>query len=262
MTNGPTLVSLSVDGAIGRLTFNRPEKRNALTVEMLEALPLLLQDATQSAALRVLIVSGGDGSTFSAGADIDEFQTLTQDPEALRRFCIAFAAAQEAMADFAKPVIAMISGACVGGGCGLALGCDLRFADTTAKFGITPAKLGLDYGVADTRRLVDAVGFAGAADLLFSARLINAEAALAVRLVDRLLEPAQLERETLSFAAAVAANAPSSLRAIKRHLQAIRSGRTADDEDSRRAFLAAFQGPDLAEGLAAFQQKRPPTFAP
>jgi enoyl-CoA hydratase/carnithine racemase len=156
----------------------------------------------------------------------------------------------------------MISGACIGGGCGLALGCDLRFVDETAKFGITPAKLGLDYGVADTRRLVDAVGFARAADLLFSARLIKAEEALAIGLADRLLEPDLLESETRSFARTIAANAPSSLRAIKSHLQAIRKGRTIDDEDSRRAFFAAFEGSDLAEGLTAFQQKRPPTFSP
>jgi enoyl-CoA hydratase/carnithine racemase len=262
MTRDRTPISLSLDGAIGLLTFDRPKKRNALTVEMLESLPRLLQDAAHSPGLRVLIVTGGAGAPFSSGADIDEFEGLIRDPEALRRFCTVFAAAQQAMEDFPKPAIAMISGACVGGGCGLALGCDFRFADETAKFGITPAKLGLDYGVADTRRLVDAVGFAHAADLLFSARLINAEAALAIGLADRLFEPALLESETLSFARAVAANAPSSLRAIKSHLQAIRKGRTTDDENSRSTFLAAFAGPDFAEGLAAFQQKRPPAFPP
>jgi enoyl-CoA hydratase/carnithine racemase len=260
MNDGGVKVKLSAKGAIGVLSFERAEKRNAMTIAMLETFPLLLRQAAESAALRVLIVTGGAGSSFSAGADIEEFQALTRDPAALRHFCAAFAAAQQAMEDFPKPAIAMISGSCIGGGCGLALGCDLRFADGSAKFGITPAKLGLDYGVADTRRLVDAVGFGRAADLLFSARLIGAETALAIGLIDRLAEPALLESETLSFAHAIAANSPTSLRAIKRHLQAIRQGVSRDDEDSRQAFIAAFEGADFAEGLAAFQQKRPPVF--
>jgi enoyl-CoA hydratase/carnithine racemase len=261
MKDGRGAVRLSADGAIGVLRFDRAEKRNALTVAMLEAFLLLLRKAAESPSLRVLIVTGGAGSSFSAGADIDEFQALTQDPVALRHFCAAFAAAQQAMEDFPKPAIAMISGACVGGGCGLALGCDLRFADATAKFGITPAKLGLDYGVADTRRLVDAVGFSRAAELLFSARLIGAEAALASGLIDRVSEPALLESETQAFAREVAANSPASLHAIKSHLSAIRKGRSGDDEASRHAFLAAFEGADFTEGLAAFQQKRPPVFS-
>jgi enoyl-CoA hydratase/carnithine racemase len=164
------------------------------------------------------------------------------------------------MADFPKPAIAMISGACIGGGCGLALGCDLRIADQTAKFGITPAKLGLDYSIADTKRLVDAVGFAHAADLLFSGRLVGAAEALAMGLVNRLFDPMSLASETMAIAQAIAANAPTSLRSIKSHLKAIRAGQTADDPASRATFLQVFEGRDFAEGLAAFAEKRPAGF--
>lgn len=255
-------LSLSQIGRIGLLRIDRPEKRNALTVAMLEAWPLLLREAEERAELRVLIVTGGVNLPFSAGADIDEFKALTRDTEARQRFCEAFAAAQTAMAEFTKPAIAMISGACVGGGCGLALGCDLRLADSTASFGITPAKLGLDYGIADTKRLIDAVGVAQAAELLFSARLIGAERALAIGLISRIAEPSQLEADSLALAETIAANAPSSLRAIKQHLREIRAGRICDDAASRQAFFAAFDSADFAEGLAAFSAKRPAEFAP
>jgi enoyl-CoA hydratase/carnithine racemase len=154
----------------------------------------------------------------------------------------------------------MISGACVGGGCGLALGCDIRIADRTAKLGITPAKLGLAYSVADTKRLVDAVGFAHATDLLFSGRLVGAEEAQRLGLVSRVVEPAALESETLEVARAAAANAASSLRSIKAALRAIRAGRSADDDATRQVFADAFQGADFAEGLAAYFERRKPRF--
>ncbi len=253
-------VTLSADGPIGRITIDRPAKRNALTTAMLAAWPDLLAAAASDKAISVLIVTGGAGTPFSAGADIEEFAALTQDPAALDRFCTVFAAAQTAMADFPKPSIAMISGACVGGGCGLALGCDLRLADRTARFGITPARLGLDYGVADTKRLVDAVGFAHAADLLFTGRIIDAHEAAAIGLINRVVEPAALEAETLSLARQIAGNAPGSLVSIKAHLRAIRASVTNDDARSRAAFREAFTGPEFAEGLAAFLAKRPARF--
>jgi enoyl-CoA hydratase/carnithine racemase len=261
MSARPVPLSLSQQGRVGMLRLHRPEKRNALTIGMLETWPTLLREAEQHSELRVLIVTGGSHLPFSAGADIDEFMALTRDSAARQRFCDAFAAAQTAMAEFPKPSIAMISGVCVGGGCGLALGCDLRLADSTASFGITPAKLGLDYGIADTKRLVDAVGAAHAAELLFSARLIGADQALAIGLISRIAEPSHLEADCLALAGTIAANAPSSLRAIKQHLQAIRAGQIADDEVSRREFFAAFDSPDFAEGLAAFSAKRPADFA-
>jgi len=259
MTESPAL-SLTRDGPIAILTIDRPGKRNALNREILEAWPDRLREAAEDPTVRVLIVTGGVGASFSSGADIEEFQALVGDREAVVAFSERFAAAQDSMAAFPKPAIAMISGGCVGGGCGLALGCDLRLADNAARFGITPATLGLDYSIADTKRLVDAVGFAHAADILFSGRLLTAGEALAMGLVNRVLEPAQLEHETLAVARRIAARAPSSLRAIKSHLQEIKAGRSQDDAASRQAFYDAFAGPDFAEGLAAFREKRPARF--
>jgi enoyl-CoA hydratase/carnithine racemase len=254
------MLSLIREGPVGILSIDRPTKRNALNSALLDTWPDLLRAAADDDAVRVLVVTGGAGAPFCAGADIEEFQSFAQDHDALTLFCERFALAQEAMASFPKPAIAMISGPCIGGGCGLALGCDLRLADTGAKFGITPAKLGLDYAIADTNRLVEAVGFSHAAELLFSARLIPAAEALAIGLVNRVIEPAALRVETMALANMIAANAPSTLRSVKAHFQAIRRGEIGDDAQSRQAFIKAFAGPDFAEGLAAFREKRPPCF--
>jgi enoyl-CoA hydratase/carnithine racemase len=251
-------LTLTLEGAIGILTLTRKAKRNALDMAMLEAWPCLLDRAADDDRVRVLIVTGGTGVAFSAGADIDEMRAFATDPVARDRFCQSFAMAQSAMADFPKPSIAMISGPCVGGGCGLALGCDIRIADRTATLGVTPAKLGLGYSIADTKRLVDAVGFAQAADLLFSGRLVDAEQARAIDLVSRVVDAAVLEPETRQLARMIAANAPSSQQAIKASLKAIKAGQTADDDVSRRAFAEAFLGEDFAERLVAFLDRRTP----
>lgn len=245
---------------VGELHIDRPEKRNALSRAMLAALPGLLVQAANEPGIRVLIVTGGAGRDFSTGADIGEFEEIQASRAATEAFAQMFAGAQDAMARFPKPAIAMISGACVGGGCGVALGCDLRFADSTARFGITPAKLGLDYGLADTRRLVDAVGFASASDLLFAARLCDATEALQIGLISRLSSPEDLKGVTWEWAQAAAGMSPASHRTIKSTLARIRYGARDDDGISRDTFIAAFGSADFAEGRQAFANRRTPDF--
>ena len=247
--------------AVGTLSINRSSKRNSLDSETLRQLPELLSKVAADSNLRVLILTGGAGRDFSAGADIDELETISGTPSAVNKFQGIFAAAQSAVENFPKPIIAMISGACVGGGCGLALGCDVRFADATARFGITPAKLGLAYGLADTRRLVEAVGYANAANLLFSARLIDALEAADIGLVSRVLDKDALLSETTNWAKQVALNAPSSLCEIKQILRRVRHGARDDDDASRAVFVAAFDGADFKEGWKAFAERRQPNFA-
>lgn len=257
---GSASFRLSHADGVGTLLIDRPEKRNALSRAMLAALPKLLAQAAADPAIRVLIVTGGAGRAFSTGADIGEFEEVYATREATEHFAALFAGAQAAMAGFPKPSVAMVSGPCVGGGCGLALGCDMRFADSDARFGITPAKLGLDYGLSDTRRVVDAIGYAAASDLLFSGRLIDAVEAGRIGLVSRVVAPDALDATTRDWAEAAARMSPASHRSIKATLSRIRGGATVDDAQSREAFMAAFASADFAEGRRAFVERRAPDF--
>ena len=251
---------LSCADAVGTLLIDRSRKRNSLNTATLRQFPELLAKADADNDLRVLILTGGAGRDFSAGADIDEFEAFAACPSAVVDFQTVFAAAQSAVEAFSKPIVAMVSGSCIGGGCGLTLGCDVRFADTTARFGITPAKLGLAYGLADTRRLVEAVGLSNAAELLFSARLIDAAEALQIGLVKTVLGTDCLLGRTTAWAAGVAANAPSSLCVIKQTLRRVRDGAREDDEESRVMFAHAFSGSDFVKGRQAFAERRRPDF--
>ena len=156
--------------AIGELVLSQPERRNALNAAMWAHLPVILKQAADTKGLRVLILRG-DGDHFASGADITEFETLYATPESAKNISDDIAAGFNALAQFPMPTIAMIRGACVGGGCGLALACDVRFADSTSRYAITPAKLGLLYPFSDVQRLIETVGIPNAKDMLFSARL-------------------------------------------------------------------------------------------
>ena len=154
----------------------------------------------------------------------------------------------------------MISGACIGGGCGIALACDLRFADDTATFGITPAKLGLAYGLYDTKRLVDAVGPANAKDILFTGRLFPATEALTLGLIDRRFESDALREQTIAYAQTICNASQFTTRASKKIIQMIVDGEISDTDETRALFAQAFHNEDFKEGSKAFMEKRKPKF--
>lgn len=257
--NASTEIHLARQGAAVFLTLNRPAKKNALTLAMWDAIPRLLAEAAEMKGVRALVVRGA-GGVFAAGADIAEFETTYATAEAALQNHVRIQAAMTALEQFPLPTLAMIEGACVGGGCGLALCCDLRFAASTARFGITPAKLGLVYGVADTRRLVQAVGLSAAKDILFSGRLMDAAEAHRLGLIDRVALPEALAGETGAYIETLAQASSFSARATKTILTRLREGQTEDDEASRALFASAFSGADFQEGFTAFQQKRSPRF--
>ncbi len=254
-----TDIHLTKAGAVIFLTLNRPAKKNALTLAMWDAIPELLAQAVQMQGARALVVRG-EGGVFAAGADIAEFETTYATAEAALANHMRIQAAMTALESFPLPTLAMIEGACVGGGCGLALCCDLRFAASTARFGITPAKLGLVYGVGDTRRLVQAVGLSAAKDILFSGRLMDAAEAHRLGLVDRVVSAEALAGETQAYVDALAHASSFSAKATKAIVARLREGQTEDDDASRALFASAFSGGDFQEGFAAFQQKRSPRF--
>ncbi len=253
-------MSLRLDkqGAIARLLIDRADKRNAFTQAMWEMLPSLLADAMADPAIRVLIVQSAAAGVFSAGADIREFSTGALDPEWRAMNQASIRAAQFELARAPKPVIAVIDGDCVGGGCGLAIACDIRVASPRSRFGITPAKLGLVYSLHDTKLLVDLVGPAQAKRILFSGQLLDAAEAQRIGLVEIISEDAQSEGDAL--AAAIAENSSYSVRGVKGVVRRILDGQTDDDAETRRLFADAFMGEDFAEGVAAFLEKRKARF--
>jgi enoyl-CoA hydratase/carnithine racemase len=159
-----------------------------------------------------------------------------------------------------KPVVAAIEGTCIGGAVAITLCCDLCFADATANFAVTPGKLGIAYSFADTRRLAARVGAAGARDLLFSARRIDAAEGLRMGLIDRVCAAGGLNAELAGYAALLEGTSPASVRVAKAFVARAAGGQVAEDEGSRAAYLDILEGPDFAEGRGAFMGKRKPRF--
>lgn len=246
-------------GRRAELVFNRPTKRNAVTLAMWRAMPDLIAQAEADDTVRLLVVRGA-GDHFSGGADIAEFETTYATREAALDNQTTMSRAMTALEGFAKPSLAAIRGSCVGGGCAIALCCDLRFATTDARFGVTPARLGLAYGVADTRRLLQAVGASATKRILFTGTLLDAEEALRIRLADSLHAPEALDAAVDAFEAELTAASGFTARAVKQSLARLRTGASDDDAQSRALFADAFEGPDFREGSRAFLDKRPPRF--
>jgi enoyl-CoA hydratase/carnithine racemase len=244
-------------GALAELVLNRPHTRNAFTQAMWAALPALLDSIAGDC--RVLVVRGA-GSVFASGADISEFAEVYATPQRGEAYSRQIAAALDALAAFPHPTIAMIRGACVGGGCALALACDLRFADDSARFAITPAKMGLLYPFNDTKRLVDCVGGAMAKDMLFSARTLDAAEALACGLASRVTAPAALERIVADYVDQLLDMSPHSAEFTKQMIARVLAGQDMEDQATKALFAGAFSHTDFNEGYRAFLEKRKPDF--
>lgn len=249
---------LERDGPVARLLIDRPDRHNAMDQTMWECLPKLVDDAMMDDRVRVLILTSAVPGLFCAGADINEFATHSGTEKWRITNQAAIRASQYALAHADKPVIAAIDGDCVGGGCGLAIACDLRIASPTARIGITPAKLGIVYSLFDTKLLVDLVGPARARRILFTGALHSAAAALAIGLIDEVTVDPLAAADTL--ARTIAANAQHSVRSSKAIIRRILDGQTDDDLDTLSLFRDAFTLPDFAEGVAAFRDKRRPNF--
>jgi enoyl-CoA hydratase/carnithine racemase len=248
------------DGRLARLVLDRPARHNAISAAMWRALPGLCAEIDADSEVAAVIVAGAGGQAFSAGADIHEFGTVFADEASTQAYNAAVRAALRAIESLDRPSIALVRGLCVGGGCGLALACDLRFAGAPARLGITPSRLGLAYSFADTRRLVATVGPARAKDMLFSGRLLDAAEALAIGLVDRVLPDDAVEAAALDYARTLAERAPLSLRATKRMVEAMMAGADSDTAETAALYDGAYRSADFREGQAAFAERRPPRF--
>ncbi|MCF6525193.1 enoyl-CoA hydratase/isomerase family protein [Streptomyces sp. JJ36] len=235
-------------GGVATVTIDHPAKRNAMTAEMWRALPPLLDRLAADREVRVLLLTGA-GGTFCAGADISALRTGAAPAQELA------VAAEEALAAFPRPTVAVVRGHCVGGGCQLAAACDLRFAAEDARFGVTPARLGIVYPASSTARLVGLTGPATAKHLLFSAELIGAGRALRCGLVDEVHAEGALDDRVAEYARLLAARSQLTQAAAKEFAD----GR-ADPDRVAYWHREAAAGGDTAEGVSAFLERRPPRF--
>ncbi|RAJ44278.1 enoyl-CoA hydratase/carnithine racemase [Kitasatospora sp. SolWspMP-SS2h] len=241
---------------VATLLLERPERRNAVTGAMWRALPRVLAVLAARPDVRVLVLTGAGGA-FSAGADIAELAEVYADPASADAYHAGNVAAEEALAAFPRPTLAVVRGACVGGGCQLALACDLRLAAEDARLGITPAKLGVVYPAVPTLRLAALVGPARAKYLLFSGALLPAARAELFGLLDEVVPSAELDHRAREFARLLARRSPQTIGAVK----AVLAAGPADAADALAPWERASRtSPDVREGLAAFLERREPEF--
>jgi enoyl-CoA hydratase/carnithine racemase len=240
-----------------QITLSRPERLNALGVAMVDSLCLAIDQASTA---NVLVIRG-TGRAFSAGADLKERRTM--DAAACWAHNRAINAAVNAIEAMPIPTIAAINGLALGGGCELALGCDIRLASDAAVIGLTEARIGAIPGSGGTQRLPRVVGLSRALDLMFTAEPVSARRALEIGLINHVYPAEQFDLEVARYVRLLASRAPSAQELLKR---SVRDGLALSISDAleveRQALASVFGSADYAEGLAAFTEKRPARFRP
>jgi enoyl-CoA hydratase len=240
------------------ITINRPEKRNALNIQTRQEGALVLEELRDDESVGVVVFTGAGDKAFIAGADIGEFAgrtALTQRDVMMGRSLFT------AIDTFPKPIIAMINGYCLGGGCELALACDIRIASETASFGQPEINLGIIPGGGGTQRLTRLIGEGKAMELILTGDIIDAQTAFTLGLVNMVVPAADLAAKTLEIASRISEKSPIALRMAKEAVKI--ASRSNLDEGLRREvdlFALCFSSEDKDEGVKAFLEKRKPSF--
>jgi len=249
------------ENGIGWIVFNNPARHNAVSLEMWQALPIVLEAYARDPEVRVIILKGAGEKAFVSGADISQFKEKRSSPDAVRIYNAASEAASAALRECPKPTIAMIRGYCIGGGTATAVNCDIRIAAEDARFGVPAAKLGLGYRFGGIKRLSDLVGPAFTAEIFFTGRQFTAQEALQMNLVNRVVPVADLEKYTLDYANTIAGNAPLTIAAVKRALiEYLKDPAQRDLALCHKMVDECFASEDYKEGQTAFMEKRKPAF--
>ena len=250
-----------IDQGVGLITFNQPEKRNAMSVGMWQGLTEILDDFEANDAVRVVILTGAGHKAFVSGADISQFEQNRANANAQLEYDKLTSAGRARLALFSKPVIARIRGYCLGGGIGIAMQADLRIAAADSEYGIPAARLGIAYSFEMVRKLVSLVGPAHARTMLFTGARIDSAEAQRIGLVNQVVPDEDLTETVLRMARQIADNAPLSLTAAKLAVnEAVKSESERDAAAVHAAVAACFDSADYREGRTAFMEKCAPRF--
>lgn len=250
-----------ISDGIGWITFNNPERRNAISLEMWEALGTILEAFQDDPEVRVVVMKGAGDKAFVSGADISEFDSKRGNAEQKKQYGLASAKANRWLVQIDKPLIAMIQGYCIGGGLATALGADIRFATSDSKFGIPAAKLGLGYDYGGLYTLSSLVGSSRAKDIMFSARFMTADEALQIGLINFLVPIEELEESVIAYASLISDNAPLTVKAAKAAInEVVKDSQTRDLTHVEALVNQCFDSEDYREGRRAFMEKRQPEF--
>ena len=249
-------------GPVGWLVFNNPARRNAISVDMWEAIPPALDRFEADPEIRAIVLTGAGDKAFVSGADVSQFDQERSDAAGVQRYEEIAEGAQLRLQACERPVLAMIRGFCLGGGLNIALTCDLRIAADDARFGVPAARLGLAYRASSTKNLVDTIGPAHAREVLLTGRQFDAAEAATMGLVNRVVPAATLRETVLDYCAMFADNAPLTMRAAKRIIRELLKSHAGFDAAACRGYVQeCFESADYAEGRRAFQEKRRPNFS-
>jgi len=249
----------SIKDGVGTITFNQPEKRNAMSIPMWDGMAAALDAFEADPAVRCVVLEGAGGKAFVSGADISQFEKSRSDADAQKEYGRLTGHGREKLSNFPKPVIAKIQGFCLGGGMGIAMSCDMRIVGEGSELGIPAARLGIAYGFDMVSALVGLVGPSNAHMILMTGDRFSAPEALRMGLINKLVPAEELDAAVGRITAQLAINAPLSLIANKRTVRAVQE-RAPDMAAIDAASAACFDSADYAEGRRAFMEKRKPVF--
>lgn len=254
-----SVVTLEKEDGIATITVNRPESLNALNSEVLDGLKNAAEDALADDSIFVVIVTGAGDKAFVAGADIKEM--ISKTPMDMRKFTIQGHKVMDLFAKMEKPTIAAVNGFALGGGCELAIACDIRLASDNAKIGVPEVNLGIFPGFGGTQRLTSLLGKGRASEMVFTAGMITAEEAERIGLVNHVYPQAELMSEARAMAKEISTKGPVAVRLAKSAINRALEGGLDDGLAYERELVSlSFSTEDKVEGLKAFLEKRPPNF--
>jgi len=250
-----------IEGKVGIMTFNNPEKHNAVSFEMWEAAEKILDGFLANPEVRVIVLTGAGGKAFVSGADISKFDSERASEEAVQRYNALVEKVYARIYQMPKPTIAMIRGYCIGGGLNLAICCDMRYATEGSRFSLPAAKLGLGYGYNGLRRYIETIGPIATKEIFYTARQLTAAEAFRWNMVNQVLADDALETTVMEIANTIAGNAPLTVATVKRcTIEILKNDDQQDVAKCAEMVKACFASGDYQEGRKAFLEKRKPQF--